>query len=158
MKQSIFIRRKPVWLLITLFSVIANVNVCAQELDFSKLDDTQPQQSLSQTENYKEAIGHTWFSITNVKTGVYWNVPYSNQEFSLNLSYKEVKKLNENFKSYLVSPALNLSDIAGKQLNVDWKTGTVKGYVKLSVLIIDKNGVLISKAGDSSYVIECFGL
>lgn len=137
-----------IWLLVALFGVANNIHAQVQELDFSKLDDTQPQQSLSQTENYKEAIGHTWFSITNVKTGVYWNASYSNQEFSLNVSYKEVKKLNENFKSYLVSPALNLSDIAGKQLNVDWKTGTVKGDVKLSVLIIDKNGVLISKAGD----------
>ena len=48
MKQSIFIRRKTVWLLITLFSVIANVNVCAQELDFSKLDEAQPQETLLQ--------------------------------------------------------------------------------------------------------------
>ena len=54
---------KPVWLLITLFSVIANVNVCAQELDFSKLDDAQPQETLLQVENYKEALGTTWQNI-----------------------------------------------------------------------------------------------
>ena len=83
MKQSIFIRRKTVWLLITLFSVIANVNVCAQELDFSKLDEAQPQETLLQVEKYKEALGTTWQNISSVKNGVYWNVPYSNQEFSL---------------------------------------------------------------------------
>ena len=49
MKQSNFLSdEKKVWLLITLFSVIANVNVCAQELDFSKLDDAQPQETLLQ--------------------------------------------------------------------------------------------------------------
>ena len=148
MKQSIFIRRKTVWLLITLFSVIANVNVCAQELDFSKLDDAQPQETLLQVENYKEALGTTWQNISSVKNGVYWNVPYSNQEFSLNILYTQIRKLKENFKSYLVSPSLSLRDIAGKQLNFEWKTGTIKGDIKLSVLLINKRGETIATLGN----------
>lgn len=148
MKQSIFIRRKTVWLLITLFSVIANVNVCAQELDFSKLDDAQPQETLLQVEKYKEALGTTWQNISSVKNGVYWNVPYSNQEFSLNILYTQIRKLKEDFKSYLVSPSLSLRDIAGKQLNFEWKTGTIKGDIKLSVLLINKSGETIATLGN----------
>ena len=148
MKQSIFIRRKTVWLLITLFSVIANVNVCAQELDFSKLDEAQPQETLLQVENYKAALGTTWQNISSVKNGVYWNVPYSNQEFSLNILYTQIRKLKENFKSYLVSPSLSLCDIAGKQLNFEWKTGTIKGDIKLSVLLINKSGETIATLGN----------
>ena len=114
-----------IWLLIALFGVTSNLHAQVQELD------------------YKEAIGNTWFSITNIKTGVYWNAPYSNQEFSINISIPTIKKLTENFKSYLVSPALSLKDIAGKQLNLEWKTGTVKGDAKLSVILINKKGELI---------------
>lgn len=88
-----------IWLLIALFGVTSNLHAQVQELDFSKLDDAQPLQALSQTDNYKEAIGNTWFSITNIKTGVYWNAPYSNQEFSINISIPTIKKLTENFKS-----------------------------------------------------------
>lgn len=137
-----------IWLLIALFGVTSNLHAQVQELDFSKLDDAQPLQTLSQTEKYKEAIGNTWFSVSNVKTGVSWNAPYSNQEFSINISIPTIKKLTENFKSYLVSPALSLKDIAGKQLNLEWKTGTVKGDTKLSVILINKKGELIDKIGD----------
>lgn len=137
-----------VWLLMVLFGLTSNLHAQMQELDFSKLDDANPQQSLSQTEKYKEALGKTWFSITNVKTGVYWNASYSNPEFNLTILFTQIKKLKDNFKSYLVSPALTLKDIAGKQLNFDWKPGTVKGNTKLSVILINKKGELIDKIGD----------
>ena len=54
----------------------------------------------------------------------------------INISIPTIKKLTENFKSYLVSPALRLKDIAGKQLNLEWKTGTVKGDAKLQLFLL----------------------
>ena len=86
------------------------VKAQAQEtLDFSSLSEDNPQSGISINENYKEALdGNLWKSIFTY-AGKKWMAPYKNIYFQQSNS-----AIDKNaYTSYLVSPALTLSDISG---------------------------------------------
>lgn len=106
------------------------------ELDFSQLSEDNPATTLSITEGYKEAIANNQWTSVHTPALMKWSAPYTNDLFQN--SYTKLNKFD--FKSYLISPALNLSAIGGSQLGFEWDASTVKGEAKLQVLLIDKAG------------------
>lgn len=126
------------------------VKAQAQEtLDFSSLSEDNPQSGISINENYKEALdGNFWKSIFTY-AGKKWMAPYKNIYFQQSNS-----KIDKNaYTSYLVSPALTLSDISGKKLTFEYEATLVKGDIKLQMLVIDKTGATKATIGEITGVV-----
>lgn len=131
------------WLVMTF---LGTGSVHAQSaIDYSSLSDASPQEQISQTENYKEALAEgKWTSLNTVKSTSEWKALYANDCFVQSFSTLGVKP----YESSLVSPALQLSVVGGQTLTFDWAAGTVKGDIHLKALLIDKNGTIINELTD----------
>lgn len=126
------------------------VNSHAQAaLDFSSLSEENPQSGISVTEKYVEVLKDgVWKSIYTYE-GKRWMAPFRNAYFQQSNSAID----KNDYQSYLISPALTLSDISGNQLTFEYEAALVKGDVKLEMLIIDRNGDTKATIGEIAGVV-----
>lgn len=149
MNQFKPINQRHFWLLM-LFAIFGCVPTFAQALDFSRLKDDSPQDGLSMREKYFEALkNNEWVNVCNYPRVAKWQSnSWQNDNFNMSLLVTQVKKLSEEYAAYLVSPALNLSKVAGQSLNFMWRASSAKGEGKLQVAIINKDGSIAKEIGD----------
>lgn len=137
-------------LLLTLFGL--NHAFAQSTLDFSVLSEDNPATTLNVTEGYKAAMSDGGWKNISSDNNCKWSAPYQDNRFQQAVKTFGVAT-GYTYETYLVSPALTLSAISGKNLSVDWSAASVKGDITLQMLVIDKNGNTLAKLGEVSGVV-----
>lgn len=150
MQTTFWILKKKGWIgLWTLFLLCCVFHLRAQapstppsDMDFAVLNDSEPVSEFElQIGQYKGALGVSWHVITtNNYPTMKWTAVYSNDLFSISPS--KFSKSGE-YRSYLVSPAIQLADAGGKTLSMKLASVAGVGNLPFKVLLIKKDGSTI---------------
>lgn len=116
-------------------------------LDFSVLDESNPASTLSVTEGYQAALSDGGWTSVHSASGYRWTAPYQDNRFQQSVVTFRVPD-GTTYATYLVSPAIDLGAIAGKQLSTDWSAASVKGDITMQMLVIDKAGNTLATLGE----------
>ncbi|MFC4665302.1 choice-of-anchor J domain-containing protein [Falsiporphyromonas endometrii] len=115
-------------------------------IDFSVLTTDNPitEFNVSGEKVYKQALADGWKSLSDNKSKK-WIVPYKDDCFKVSASVFD----KPPFNTYLVSPALDLTKIGGKELTFLFKI-TYDNELPLKVFIIDRKGETIKEIFNQS--------